>query len=565
MIMSISKDQDSMMERDIGHYCKVRLSSNSNVFLIVFSGANVKKGSFNYFNSFKNSEYNVIFLNDDISRYYQSGIQELGGDLYSTINALNTIIHETGCESPDIYTFGCSMGGYAALLYGALLNARSVLAFSPSAPKYCSVLWQNPSYKEVSSQSGQYIAVINDSTVAKKVYYGDRGIGDLCSFATFRAGSVNEMKIYKECCHALIYIIAQCTDLNSLVRNLVEGVVQPLFDIDGLIEYEEFEFLERIFLFGDAYFDKNKFDVLPNVNQYECQVSGVLAAQVEMLIPEYQNKAKELFFILIKKCLNARAIRLISPLLSVKEAEFLYREIITTKYNNPSLFGYDGGEKRAIGDSVLSLFDCFKRNCSDPKTFSSDFEGYFDRYDGEYVYGWAAGGYASKEVVKVKLNDTLIANAQCDQIRGDLALLCKGGDGSCAFQTPLEVSSLSSSTLNVIQAETVENKTLTYSNSYICNSFFIGSIDSIKGSTISGWVVNHAYRKPSIYLNVYVNRIFYKKVSIEEPRKDLLKKGYSLMSGFSVEIPNSMLSKESNFIDLYCYDDVLLFRNVSIN
>jgi esterase/lipase len=74
------------------------------------------------------SNYNChqIFIKDSKQSWYQSGIEG-----YPTINSLKIKLGELIEDYNDVIFIGNSMGGYAAIMFGVLLNVDNVIAFSP--------------------------------------------------------------------------------------------------------------------------------------------------------------------------------------------------------------------------------------------------------------------------------------------------------------------------------------------------------------------------------------------------------------------------------------------------
>lgn len=76
-----------------------------------------------------NRPINCLYLRDSANLWYQHGIAGLGRDVHETANRLREVIDAVRPSSVSIV--GQSMGGYAAVLYGALLGVDRVLAFGP--------------------------------------------------------------------------------------------------------------------------------------------------------------------------------------------------------------------------------------------------------------------------------------------------------------------------------------------------------------------------------------------------------------------------------------------------
>jgi hypothetical protein len=70
-----------------------------------------------------------VFLRDFSQSWYQLGLPGVGENVDIVCDYIKKIIYT---KSPsEIYFIGNSMGGYAALLFGALMGVGNVIAFSP--------------------------------------------------------------------------------------------------------------------------------------------------------------------------------------------------------------------------------------------------------------------------------------------------------------------------------------------------------------------------------------------------------------------------------------------------
>lgn len=73
--------------------------------------------------------FNKIFLRDRYSQWYQRGVYGLGDCIDEVAAALKIEIE--AIRPSFIVTIGQSMGGYAALVFGALLGAHKIISFAP--------------------------------------------------------------------------------------------------------------------------------------------------------------------------------------------------------------------------------------------------------------------------------------------------------------------------------------------------------------------------------------------------------------------------------------------------
>lgn len=74
-------------------------------------------------------DVNIIFLKDHYQMWYFNGIKNYSKNLEETVILLASIIKKI--NPTKVITLGVSLGGFAAILYGNLLEVDSIIAFSP--------------------------------------------------------------------------------------------------------------------------------------------------------------------------------------------------------------------------------------------------------------------------------------------------------------------------------------------------------------------------------------------------------------------------------------------------
>lgn len=107
---------------DVTAYKIVR-HEKSETAVIIFSAAGVK--NFHHFETFRNFPVNKIFIKDPFLCYYNRGIPGLGTSISEVAISLKRIVGDLDCRKTVI--FGTSMGSYAAILFGCLIQADQVL------------------------------------------------------------------------------------------------------------------------------------------------------------------------------------------------------------------------------------------------------------------------------------------------------------------------------------------------------------------------------------------------------------------------------------------------------
>lgn len=107
-------------------YFEIKRCETSDVVIIAFSAIDTLPGKFMFWHVLSKVEANIIFLNCANNSWYIDGVPSLGVDLISTLKSIESIICEIGAKR--VVTIGSSMGGYGALLYGAMLGVDHVIA-----------------------------------------------------------------------------------------------------------------------------------------------------------------------------------------------------------------------------------------------------------------------------------------------------------------------------------------------------------------------------------------------------------------------------------------------------
>jgi hypothetical protein len=108
--------------------CAIYFSSNDIYFPNseeMFKKRIIDKNFFEWYGTRFKKAYKHILLRDVYKQWYLSGINK---EINSPESVLDFLIKET--QSYEVITIGSSAGGYAAILYGSLLNAKKALVFN---------------------------------------------------------------------------------------------------------------------------------------------------------------------------------------------------------------------------------------------------------------------------------------------------------------------------------------------------------------------------------------------------------------------------------------------------
>jgi pimeloyl-ACP methyl ester carboxylesterase len=106
-------------------------NSKSNKLYILFGGIAAAMGMppFEFYNSSRIIKENKIFLRDFSQSWYQCGLPGIGETVYDICNYLDKKINQI--DPDEVFFVGNSMGGFAAILFAALLEYGKAIAFCP--------------------------------------------------------------------------------------------------------------------------------------------------------------------------------------------------------------------------------------------------------------------------------------------------------------------------------------------------------------------------------------------------------------------------------------------------
>ena len=147
---------------------ELKIKNNSDRLIVSFGGCLQhfrEKQTFEFYN-FLNKHFpshDKYFFIDKYFKWYNYGIDGISSNIYQTVKYLKSIIS----DYKEVLFVGTSAGGYAAILFGSILDVNTVLAFIPQTIIEGDDL--DPSYKNLSQ-------IINKKT--KYIVYGDESISD---------------------------------------------------------------------------------------------------------------------------------------------------------------------------------------------------------------------------------------------------------------------------------------------------------------------------------------------------------------------------------------------------
>lgn len=114
------------------HHIKVYSFQESQPLIIAFGGLAGELGipRFEFLKIASTLPASKVFIRDPYQAWYQFGISPQINTVNKLAQSIQTLIVEPS-KAPKVLTIGNSAGGYAALLFGCLIKADVILAFSP--------------------------------------------------------------------------------------------------------------------------------------------------------------------------------------------------------------------------------------------------------------------------------------------------------------------------------------------------------------------------------------------------------------------------------------------------
>lgn len=137
-LQQVVVDQVGAAECALGHPAadifpvEIKRDANAPVRVLVFASQGVGMGlpPKQFFNAFEGKAAEIIFFKDFRQCWYQRGLLGLTNDVPATVEHIKSIL---GDDPRPISTVGASSGGFAALLFGSMLGAEKIVAFSPQS------------------------------------------------------------------------------------------------------------------------------------------------------------------------------------------------------------------------------------------------------------------------------------------------------------------------------------------------------------------------------------------------------------------------------------------------
>lgn len=204
-------------------YISVHERSGCDDVVFVFSHVDTAPGSFSFWRQVGSLPANVVYVNSGRNNWYLDGVMGLTSSVAETASLLSEVAADLKCR--NVYTFGASMGGYAAGLFGAILRARRVLMISAEielglagsrSQRFMEIAHQRP-YSDITE------LILAANTTEFMAWVGDSEPVDLLCADKIRLGRNVNVHVLPDCGHFAAKRMHECGLLRKALRALLSG------------------------------------------------------------------------------------------------------------------------------------------------------------------------------------------------------------------------------------------------------------------------------------------------------------------------------------------------------
>ncbi|UQB41504.1 tetratricopeptide repeat protein [Thiomicrospira microaerophila] len=245
-------------------------NKDSDKLVVFFSGVNAK--SFMGYKLVEDFDCNKIFIRDVNKSWYHGNIENVSKDIDDLVDYIRSYADKF--ERENITFIGSSMGAYAALLIGLILNVGKVIAFGPQI--YINKYLPNNPRDDSYIKYKNLIPFLTQSTNCVDIFIGANDIVDLYQVKDIDKRNVKIYKVFSQP-HNVMYFLnkvgvlkeyIRCKIYNKVYEIKIEGCYLNSFNDEGYLESAVLEF----FIKKDYVKSSIMFDCLiqtyPTVNAF---------------------------------------------------------------------------------------------------------------------------------------------------------------------------------------------------------------------------------------------------------------------------------------------------------
>ena len=146
--------------------------------VVAFSSVDTPTGKFGYSRTLRSVDASIVFLNCPDSRWYLDGVPGLGADPVEAAAALRKLVDRLRGPDGRVVVIGSSMGGYGAVVYGALAGVDFVFAASV---EFILNIEGGTSIQRLKGRQPVFpaIRILAEAKVPMLILYGERAFPDM--------------------------------------------------------------------------------------------------------------------------------------------------------------------------------------------------------------------------------------------------------------------------------------------------------------------------------------------------------------------------------------------------
>jgi len=216
---------------------KIIIHPGSRRLLVFFSGTSKSNGRFDFWSSATAQQENILLINNGRNEWYQQGIPEFSSTIEDSAKKIHAWAKALSCN--EIVTFGVSMGGYAAILFGAALNARVLALGFDSVLKHPLSRSAGRMPKDTPVIQRKLRPLIEKSKCKITAITGDMDFSDLISLS--RVSDLPNVRslTLRGVAHGVGRHINKFYGLADVIRDFVENDRLPVFAEAGNISFNK--------------------------------------------------------------------------------------------------------------------------------------------------------------------------------------------------------------------------------------------------------------------------------------------------------------------------------------
>lgn len=222
--------------------------------LVFFSGTQKSNGRFDFWSSATAQTENVLLINNGRNEWYQCGVPEFSISIEDTAKKIHAWAKALNCN--EILTFGVSMGGYAAILFGAALNARVLALGFDSILRHPLSRSADRMPKDTPIHQRKLRPLIEKSRCRITALTGDMDFSDLISLSRISDLPNVRSLTLRGVAHGVGRHINKYYGLAEVIRQFVENDTLPVFKEAGNISFNK-ELSKKIFQAHQDYVTDN--------------------------------------------------------------------------------------------------------------------------------------------------------------------------------------------------------------------------------------------------------------------------------------------------------------------